>query len=58
MIRLQYLKGSKEKNAWMLEYGAKDCRQWNVLSPVAGYSGVPTFGLQMLIEKGFVTGDK
>jgi len=55
-IRLQYLKGSKEKNAWMLKMGAKDCRQWNVLTPLPGYTGVPTFGLQSLIDKGLLKG--
>lgn len=57
MIKLQYLKGSKEKNAWMLAMGAKDCRQWNVVSPVPGYEGtVPTFGLETLIEKNLLPG--
>lgn len=58
MIRLQYLKGSKEKNAWMREFGATDVRQWNVISPVPGYSGVPTFSLTDLKAKGFIKGAK
>lgn len=51
-IRLQYLKGSKEKMGLAL---------WNVLSPeVAGYkygpdSGFPTFSLETLRAKGLIS---
>lgn len=50
-IRLQYLKGSKAKMGLAL---------WNVLEPkVDGYtygpdSGVPTFSLQTLRDKGLI----
>jgi hypothetical protein len=55
-VRLQYLKGSKEANSWMLQYGAADVRMWNVITPVAGYgqSTVPTFTLATLKEKGLL----
>lgn len=50
-LRLQYLKGSKEK---------MNVRLWNVLSPkIAGYrygkdSGYPTFSLDTLRAKGLI----
>jgi hypothetical protein len=52
-IKLQYLKHSKEinKKNGMPEV---NCRMWNVLSPVPGYSGVPTLSLPSLVKLGLI----
>ena len=57
-LKLQYLKGSKEKMAWAAKYGQLDGRMWNLLEPkLPGYTydgGFPTFTLTGLKERGLI----
>lgn len=38
-LKLEYLKGSKETNKWMADYGVVDGRMWNIIQPGNVYHG-------------------